>query len=406
MNYFKLAWRNIWRNKRRTLITAGSLFFTIILAILMRSMQNGQYELMIENAVGSYSGFIQVQQKDYWNDKSIDNLFEYQQNTIDKLQKSDNIKCIVPRLETFAYASNGLKGKGIVFQSIDPEMENRMNKIYSKVVKGIYLDRNDSGIMVSSGLASWLNLTVGDSLVLLSQGYQGQSAAACYEIIGILKFPTPQIDGRLVISNLKTGQTFLGANGMISSLAINISDISKLEETKNQIANKINQKDLKVMTWIEMNKELKQQLESSNSKGSIMLLILYTVIFFGVLGTIIMMTSERSKEFGVMVAIGMKRKRLRILVFLESMFMGFLGAFAGAIVSLPIIFYYHKNPIPLSGNLKVAMEQYGIEPIMPFAIKLSIFVDQFSIVLFLLTIASLYPLVKISKFNIINALHS
>lgn len=406
MNYLKLAWRNIWRNKRRTLITAASLFFAIIFAIIMRSMQFGQYDMMIDNAVGSYSGFIQIQQKDYWNDKSIDDLFEYQSNTFEFLSKTKNIKNINPRIEAFAFASNGTKGKGVLFQAIDPKLENKMSKMASKVVKGRYLNNSDHGILVSSGLASWLSLSIGDSLVLISQGYQGQSATACYEIIGILKFPIPQLDGRLIVSNLKTGQEFFGAERLLSSIAINLHNKKELETTKIRIKDNIDTNNLRVMTWLEINKELKQQIDSDNSSGVIMLLILYTVIFFGVLGTIIMMTAERTKEFGVMVAIGMKRKRLRILIFLESIIMGMIGAVSGALVSFPIVYYYYLNPIPLKGDMKAAMEQYGIEPMMPFSIDPWIFINQFILIVVLLSIASVYPLMKISKFKIINALHS
>lgn len=406
MNYLKLAWRNIWRNKRRTLITAASLFFAIIFAIIMRSMQFGQYDMMIDNAVGSYSGFIQIQQKDYWKDKSIDDLFEYQSNTFETLSKTKNIKSINPRIEAFAFASNETKGKGVLFQAIEPILENKMSKMASKVVKGRYLSDSDRGILVSSGLASWLSLSIGDSLVLISQGYQGQSATACYEIIGILKFPIPQIDGRLIVSNLKTGQEFFGAENMLSSLAINLNNKKDLENTKVAIKEIVDTNNLRVMTWLEMNKELKQQIDSDNSSGVIMLLILYTVIFFGVLGTIIMMTAERTKEFGVMVAIGMKRKRLRILIFLESIIMGLIGAVSGALVSFPIVYYYYLNPIPLKGDMKAAMEQYGIEPMMPFSIDPWIFINQFILIVVLLSIASVYPLMKISKFKIINALHS
>ncbi len=153
-----------------------------------------------------------------------------------------------------------------------------------------------------------------------------------------------------------------------------------------------------------MNKVLKQQIDSDNISGMVLLAILYIVIFFGILSTIIMMTSERFKEFGVMVAVGMRRMKLVLMMLLETIFIGLIGLLAGVATSIPIVIYYYNHPIHLVGEMAKSYETYGIEPLMGFSIDPMIIVNQFYTVLLLMIITLVYPVFKISKLNIINAL--
>jgi ABC-type antimicrobial peptide transport system permease subunit len=155
-----------------------------------------------------------------------------------------------------------------------------------------------------------------------------------------------------------------------------------------------------------MNKELKQQIDADSGSGQIMLAILYIVVFFGILGTIIMMTAERQKEFGVMVALGMQKWYLSLIVFVETLFLGFVGVIMGAVVSTGIVAYYYDSPIHIGGEMADIYEQFGIEPVLAFSNDITIFLNQFLIVFMLLLIAVIYPMVKIFTFRIINALRA
>jgi ABC-type lipoprotein release transport system permease subunit len=127
----KIAWRNIWRNKRRTLITVASIMFALFFAIIMRGFQKGSYAKMKENAIESYSGYLQIQQKGYWDDKNINNSLSIDQEIIAELEEDKRVKVIIPRLESFALASSGESTKGTVVMGIDPDKENKMTRIKS-----------------------------------------------------------------------------------------------------------------------------------------------------------------------------------------------------------------------------------------------------------------------------------
>lgn len=400
----KMAWRNIWRNKRRTLIAAASLYFAIVLAIIMRSLQLGTYDLMIDNAVKSYSGYIQIQDSTYWEDKSIDDMMEYSPALETSIMETEGVISVLPRLETFSLVSSGNKTKGALIQGINPEKDDAMTGLSKHLVSGSFLTSNSKGILVSSRLASFLGSRVGDTLVMISQGYHGMSAADQYPVIGIVKIPQPQLDNKLIIMPLKLVREFTSADNMVTSLALNIDSRDHIDPITNNLKKKLANKNLEILKWTDMNKALKQQIESDNVSGIIMLAILYIVIFFGILSTIIMMTSERFKEFGVMVAVGMKRMKLLSMMMLETIFLGLVGLVAGVITTIPIIMYYHNNPIHLVGEMAKSYEAYGIEPLMGFSIDPMIIINQFYTVLLLMIITLIYPIFKISKLNVINAL--
>lgn len=404
MEIIKLAWRNIWRNKQRTLITASSLMFAVIFGVAMRSMQLGTYDKMIDSAVRQYSGFIQIQDTSYWKDKTIDDLMLDSVELRNNISQLDNVISVLPRLESFALISSGTKTKGAIFQGIDPITDNKMTGIANKLVKGKYLTENDDGILVSYHLASYLEVKVNDTIVLISQGYHGVTSADIFPIRGIVKIPNPKLDRLLIIGAIHKAQEFYGAEGMLTSMVINIPSKNDIDEVMPKVQEMIQSKHLKVLSWTDMNPELKQQIEADNGSGKVMLLILYVVVFFGILGTIIMMTAERQKEFAVMVSLGMRKSYLSVIVLIETLFLGMLGAIMGAIVSEGIIMYYYDSPIQLGGEMKDIYEQFGIEAVLAFSNDIGIIINQFIIVFALLIIAVIYPMIKIKSFKIIDAL--
>ena len=403
-NYFKIAWRNLWRNKRRTMITVSSVLFAILLALLMRSMQNGTYDLMERDAIRNSTGFIQIHANGYWDDKTIDNTFENTPALFEKISTTQNISMVIPRLESFALASSGNITKGVAIIGTDPKIENEITKLKSRVVEGNYfLNKTDQGVLLGEDLAKYLELKIGDTAVLLSQGYHGITAAGAYPVRGILHFPAPEMNKQMIYMTLGTAQYFFAADNRLTSYSMMLDKPDKLNRSFHKIQSELDEK-YEVMTWKDMMVELRQQIESDNISGMFMLAILYVVVAFGIFGTILMMTLERKKEFAVMIAVGMQRYKLSLIVFIETLYMGFLGVIFGALTSTPIIYYLYKNPIPLQGEMATAMEEFNVQPILPFAFTAEIYFHQAIIVFIITVLIALYPLLSISKFSLISGL--
>jgi ABC-type lipoprotein release transport system permease subunit len=210
----------------------------------------------------------------------------------------------------------------------------------------------------------------------------------------------------MVYLPLKTAQQMYMAYDRLTTLAINLHDHDELESTVHQIKNALSDDKYEVKSWREIMPELVQQIESDNASGWIMLAILYIIIAFGVFGTVMMMIVERRKEFGVMIAVGMHKYKLSIIVALEMCFIGILGLISGVIGSIPVILYYHLNPIRLTGEIAATIEVYGIEPVLPLAWEIDYFVNQFFIVAVIVLIAIVYPIFSITRLKAVKAIRS
>ena len=403
--YIKLSWRNLWRNKRRTIITTSSIFFAVFLATLMRSMQTGSYGKMISDVVEFYTGYIQIHENGYWDNKSINRTFEYNDTIINAIKSNKNTKLFVSRLESFALASVGDVTKGVMLIGTEPQIENKFSKLSKRVVKGKYLTPNDKGVLVAEGLAEYLKLDVNDTIVFLSQGYHGITAADQFPVRGIIHFPSPDLNNSTVYLTLKNCQYFYSAENRLTSIAIIVNNPKKIKKTTKRLTNLLGDK-YEVMPWNKMLVELVQGIQSDNAGGLIWIAILYIIITFGIFSTIIMGVVERKKEFAVMVAVGTQKAKLVIITIYETFFMCVIGILSGSIFSTPIIYYYFNNPIRFTGEAAQAMVKWGVEPVFAFSMDPNIFLNQGLVVVILTFIAAIYPLIMVKNLNVIKSLHN
>ncbi len=402
--YLTLAWRNIWRNKRRSIITIASITFAVLLASFMRSMQLGSYERMIENAAGFYTGYIQVHQKGYWDEKTIDNSMVQDQALIEKIESIKGVQVAVPRVESFVLASFGTKTKGSLVMGIDLEKEDALTKIKSKLIAGSYLGINDKAVLVAEGLAEYLKVGVGDSLVMIGQGYHGSNAAGIYPIKGIVKFPVPDQNNQTVYMPLKKAQWLFDVDGRLTSIALVVDKVQMVDRIIAEISSEVDTEQLEIMGWRDLMPDLVQGIEIDNVSGRIMLWILYSVIGFGMFGTFMMMTAERMYEFGVMMSVGMKRIIMQWIIVLEMAMMATIGVLAGIGISLPFLIYYHNNPIMLTGEAAAAIENFGVEAGYFFSLQASLFYNQAWAIFFMAIVLGFYPIYVIQRLKPVEAM--
>ncbi|PIQ08201.1 MAG: hypothetical protein COW71_13010, partial [Ignavibacteriales bacterium CG18_big_fil_WC_8_21_14_2_50_31_20] len=251
----------MWRNKRRTLLTMTSIILAICMALFTRSMQIGSYENMISNAVKLSTGYFQIQGNGYWENKSIDKTFVNEAELLNKVKSNQNIELVIPRLESFALASSGKHTKGTIIIATQPEIEDELNKLSQKVIDGEYLTENDNQILVVEKLAEYLQVNVGDTLVLLGQGYHGVTAAAKHRIKGIIKFPIPQLNNQLIYLSLKSGQEFFSAYNRVTTYSVMLKNPDDLDETITQIKASLSE-EYAIMDWMELNLEMVQAIKS------------------------------------------------------------------------------------------------------------------------------------------------
>jgi ABC-type lipoprotein release transport system permease subunit len=400
-----MAWRNLWRNKRRTLITAASIFFGVLLSTFMTSMQEGTYSKMIDNVVGFYSGYIQIHHPEYWENKTIDYTFTPDDTLRQVLNNDPEITSSVPRLESFTLLSFGNNTKGAALIGIDPEKENKMTKLSNWIEQGTYLKPGDDGIILAVNLAKNLGVSVNDTLVLISQGYHGTSAAGLFPVRGILKFPAPAMNNLGGYIDIQAAQNFFSVPGKYTSLVLMVNDYSNVSQIKNKLVGAVGDR-YEVMTWDEMDPLTKNMIDADRSGAYITKGILYILVGFGIFGTVIMMIAERRKEMGIMVAIGMQKGKLGLILFYETVLIGLIGVLSGFAVSFPFIWYLVYHPVPLTGETAKAYEQLGFEAAMYFSAHWVVFARQLLIIFIISLIVYIYPLVKTHRLKLTKALHA
>ncbi len=400
----KLAWRNLWRNKKRSIITISSITIAVFLAVFMRTMQLGMYSNMIKNVVGSYVGYVQVHANGYWDEQTLDNALTVTPELLTDINSVNGVENTLQRIESFALGSVGEDTKGVLIQGIEMEKEQQMVNWNNRLIKGRLFDENSQAILLAKGVAKFFKVGVGDTIVFIGQGYHGMSAAGKYKVCGIVDMKNPKINNLSVFMPLKLVQDFLSADGVVTQLVINKSDKADEDKIAQQLKQKLDANQYEVMDWKQMLPELEQTILADSVGGLLMVFILYMIITFGIFGTVLMMTQERTFELGIMLAIGMKRIKLIITLIYETIILTLLGILLGVALVMPLVYYFHVNPLQLGGDQAQVMENFGFESSIPFLFNFDVPFTHGLIIFVISLIITLYPSIKIWKMNPIKAM--
>jgi ABC-type lipoprotein release transport system permease subunit len=359
---------------------------------------------MIDNTVGSFLGHIQVQDTTYFDEPNLNNSMVLTDSLLQQLHEIDEIHTIVPRIDSYALAGGQDKTRAVMVVGTDPESEKELSRPQEKLITGSYFESGtDRAVLISEGLADYLDLAVGDSLVLLGSGFRGVTAADLLPVKGIVKFGIPDMNRGLVYMPLQTAHEFFGAYDRVTALAI-LAERASQAETIAMSINETATGSYRAYDWKQLMPELIQAIQADRGSSYIILLVLYMVVGFGILGTVLMMTNERSYEFGVLLSIGTSRLRISLMLVLETLFITFSGTIAGIVLSVPVIRYFHVNPLEFSGQAADAILEYGMEPFIRFSTDPGILFIQAGIVAVISLLIGIYPVIHTFGLNPVEAM--
>ena len=399
----KLAWRNIWRNKKRSLITITAIVIAVFLAISMRSLQLGMYDNMIKNVVGSYSGHVQIHSNGYWEEQTIDNAFLYNDSLIKIIENNTNVEHTTKRIQSGCLSSFDDLSKFVFVNGIEPQKEQLMTNWNKRLMEGELLTPNSSSINIGKGIAKYYNIKVGDTLIFVGQGYHGMQAVGAFPVCGILDMKNPNLNNVSVFMSLSTAQDFLSANDLMTHLIINKKEYTDEESIVSSLSENFNE-EYEIMTWQKMMPEIEQVIQADSAGGLVMIFILYMIITFGIFGTVLMMTQERKYEFGVVVSIGMRKIKLMIAMVYETIFLTSIGVLSGIILSRPLVLYFYNNPLEFPAEQAEMIENQGFEAVIPFMSSYDIPITHGLIIFFISLFISIYPVITIYNLNPVKAM--
>ena len=398
---FKIAWRNIYRNKKRSLITITSVFAALLLIILMRALQFGFYDKLIETVVESYAGYVEIHADGFWDNQSLDNSMQVDQQLLDDIQSVEGVENIVQRLQTFSLISVGEKTKGGVINGINLSEEQKITDWNKKMVSGSF-NLSDNEIIIAKGIAEFFDISENDTLILYGQGYRGMMAAGKYPVKGIIDLKNPDLNKIGLFMTMESVRNYVSSDEISTHIIIDKEKYYNEDKIVEDLG-LILSDDYEVMTWKETLPEIEQTITADSAGGLIMAFILYVIVVFGMFGTVLMMTEERKYEFGVLISIGMSRIRLFGIILVETIILSMVGVVLAVMVTYPISIYYNINPIDMAilmGDGAVQMiEEMGFSPMIPMSISWDIPLSHSLVIFIFSLLISIYPAIKISKLN-------
>lgn len=396
---FKLGWRNVWRNKRRLLLTLAAIAFATFATLGMRGIQLGTYEINISNVVHLFSGYLQIQHEGYQKNPSLKLNFIPDSLLALKTGSVPGIRGFAPRVYGDGLISFRENSFGTAVFGIDPAKEKEVTKLLDRLNEGRFFSSDTTNeAVLGYKLLENLKAKIGDEVVILTQGYDGSMGNLKFRIIGSVKVGSPQMDAMTAFIGLRKSQELLALNNRIHAIVINIGSIDDLQNVKEELTKKLDNNKLAVLTWEELMPDFKQSIELDNISGMLYLLMLLVIVAFGVLNTVLMSVMERFNEFGISLSIGMPQMKLVYLVFIETLFITLMGLALGNIIGWGINYYFLLNPIQVGGSeLGKLYEEYGFLPLIQSTLDPMIFINTSLTILAISFAVCFYPAYKVFR---------
>ena len=393
--------QNLQQRKNLVGHLKGHVFAALLLIILMRALQFGFYDKLIETVVESYAGYVEIHADGFWDNQSLDNSMQVDQQLLDDIQSVEGVENIVQRLQTFSLISVGEKTKGGVINGINLSEEQKITDWNKKMVSGSF-DLSDNEIIIAKGIAEFFGISENDTLILYGQGYRGMMAAGKYPVKGVIDLKNPDLNKIGLFMTMETVRNYVSSDEISTHIIIGKEkyyDEGKIVEDLGLILSD----DYEVMTWKETLPEIEQTITADSAGGLIMAFILYVIVVFGMFGTVLMMTEERKYEFGVLISVGMSRIRLFGIILVETIILSMVGVVLAVMVTYPISIYYNINPIDMAllmgDGANQMIEEMGFSPMIPMSISWDIPLSHSLVIFIFSLLISIYPAIKISKLN-------
>lgn len=403
----RLAWRNLWRHSRRTWLTIGAMLFSNILLVFMISLQFGMYGLMIDNTLQVFSGHMQIQAPGYKDDQKMRQVVPDVQPLAAQMRSDLGSDAIAARGWAFGLASSDERSYGIGVYGVEPAFETQVSNIPGLIEQGRYLKQGDAmAIVIGTMLARNLRIGVGEELTLLGSGLDGSFAAAVVNVVGIFGSGVKEIDRNIAEMPLDAFQEVFYMNGAGHQVVILAPDLDQAEILQARVeAILAGNDELVVHGWDALQPGLKQAIQADISSAFFMYGILVILVAFSVLNTQLMSVLERTHEFGIVMALGLKPGRLGRLVMLETAMMGLIGLFLGALAGALFTTWFTVNGFSYPGMEEMAANFNLPGRVYPRATLLTMFAGPLVVFLFTLAAAA-YPALRLQRLHPVEAMRT
>jgi len=399
----KLAWRNIWRNKRKSLIVLSSVIVGMIAVIFYDGLDHGMLRQMLNNQISNSVSQIQIHKKGFNNNKVIKNYIP-DNPLVEKVVKSQkDIKAYSERVITFGLASSASSSSGVYIYGVYPDMEAKVSDIKKSIVEGKFFTGNKRDIVIGKQLADKLGVSLGDKVVIMANTPNGDIGSDLFRAAGIFQTVSTDFDKTTIYIPIKTAQEMLGIDSHIYEYAIILNDYHNVDKVKAELESKLSNK-YEVLSYKDLLPMLIYQMDLYDQTMWIFYMIVGLALIFGIVNTMLMSVFERINEIGVLMAIGMKNSKIFLMFVLEAFMIGVIGTILG--LALGLLIHW---PISISGiNFSIfsdALKSFGIGAVIYPVLSVTNTVMLVIIIPFIAVIGALYPAYRAIKLEPIKAIY-
>ncbi|WP_343291753.1 ABC transporter permease [Vibrio harveyi] len=404
----KLAWRNLWRNKLRTSIMLGAMVFGLMGVVAMMGFMNGLVDSMIKNAISWQTSHLQIQQKSYLVNPELKDVIP-DANKIGKvLSANREVKAISERFLADGMIASARSTRGIRINGVNIEQEQNITPLSKHIVDGEWLNEEGRNpILVSSKIAERLKLRVGSKVVLTLSDVNGEVAGAAFRVRGIFKTPSTGFDDGNVYVRKTDLEKVAGLSGTheiaILLTSNNDAELKQLLAFTHSILPPESKGLLSVRPWQEIQPLLSTMMSTMDVSNQVMLVVFVLAMTLGIINIMLMSVFERTREFGVLMAVGMQKHKIRLLIVFETLFLGLSGCALGLLGSAIMLKVLSVTGLSLAGMAE-GLGAYGVDTLLYPRVSIAEY-QMIMVAIFVASlIAALYPARQILKHRPVDAM--
>ena len=399
---FRLAWRNLWRNHRRTLIMLAAIVVGVWAMIFMTALMRGMVDDMVKDGISVLPGHVQIHHPDFRNDPTITNVMAPPGGELLEVLNQPEVVAWATRVRVPAVISSERDTRGVTLVGIEPDREREISFVAGDVSEGRFLEsRDDRGLVVGRKLVEKLETGLGKRVVIMSQDQENEIADRGFRIVGIFDAKLAQYEEGYVFGGEGAIQSLLGVGDAISEVAILGSDYRDVEGLYRMVADATGS-DLEVLPWYELDSYLGSMLALMDGFVVVWIVVVFLALSFGLVNTLVMAVFERVREIGLMLALGMTPRNVLFQIVVESILLLVIGLAIGNMAAWGTI-------EPLKDGIDVSivgegMEYFGAASVLYPALYLKDVILANVIVIVLGFFASLSPAWRASRYDPVRAI--
>ena len=399
---FRLAWRNIWRNKRRSIIVLSSVVVGVAASMTLDAFQNGMISQMLRNQISLNVSHLQVHSKGFKEEKTLNNFIAEPDEVADILKEESEVVDFSKRVIAFGLISSADNSSGVYIYGVEPEHEQNVSSVKESIIRGGYLTGAEREIIIGELLAKKLSVDVGDKVVAMSNTPDGSIGSEAYRIVGVFRSPSSEFDKSYIFIPLFTAQRMLEIGNGVHEFAMITKDYHNAERLKEALIKKLGDK-YEVHSYIDNLPMLVLTLEMYKEMVYIVNLIIGLALIFGIINSMLMSVYERIQEIGVLMSIGMKNIKIVLMILFEALIIGVLGTFIG------VIFGYVFHALFLQGGINLSvfaesLQSFGIGAIIYPVLSLENLISLLIMIPFIAVLGAFYPAYKAVKLEPVYAI--